>query len=68
VIVKQLKRSGRFVKKSDSDKVGGGADRKTRWNYVESRNQIDAEARPMMNRPIREAVAAGGGENGGHDH
>lgn len=43
-IVKQLKRSGPFVKKSDSDKVGGGAGHKTRWNYVEFRNQIDAEA------------------------
>lgn len=44
MIVKQPKRSGPFGKKSDSDKIGGGADRKTRWNYVESRNQIDAEA------------------------
>jgi hypothetical protein len=33
-----------FVKKGDSDGVGGGAGRKTRWNYVEFRNQIDTEA------------------------
>lgn len=43
-IVEQSERSGPLVKKSNSGEVGGGAGRKTRWNYVEFRNQIDTEA------------------------
>ena len=43
-IMEQLERSGLPVKKSVSGEVGGGAGRKTRWNYAEFRNQIDTEA------------------------
>jgi len=42
--MEQLERSGLLVKKSVSGEVGGGAGRKTRWNYAEFRNQIDTEA------------------------
>lgn len=43
-IVEQSERSGPLVKKSNSGEVEGGAGHKTRWNYVEFRNQIDTEA------------------------